>query len=164
MGIPPQANSFAPKLQAWLDYTSSVSAPGSISIPEDSVNFGALKPPTEIGASTSQKAQLQQTAGPSTSHTQPGAGTTYLSALEITTSGAPGSNTWVGSQQGDDPSRVLLEKGVSVLGTDAAYTQGSIKQLVKQLDRFKQKHRFLGQFEMLGRSGRRKGGVHSLCF
>lgn len=57
------------------------------------------------------------------------------------------------------PSRVLLEKGVSALGTDAAYTEGEIKFLGKQLDRFKKRHLFLGQFEMLGRARRRTGGA-----
>ena len=47
-------------------------------------------------------------------------------------------------------SQSLQEKGVSVLGTDTAGTVSAMQQLNKQLDRFKKRHLFLGQFEMLG--------------
>ena len=57
-------------------------------------------------------------------------------------------------------SQALQEKGVSVLGTDAAGTLCAIQQLSKQLDSFKTRHLFLGQFEMLGRGCRRRGGAH----
>ena len=57
-------------------------------------------------------------------------------------------------------SQALQEKGVSVLGTDAAGTICAIQQLSKQLDSFKTRHLFLGQFEMLGRGCRRRGGAH----
>ena len=49
---------------------------------------------------------------------------------------------------------------MSVLGTDAAGTICAIQQLSKQLDSFKTRHLFLGQFEMLGRGGHRRGGAH----
>lgn len=85
-----------------------------------------------------------------------------LTAVEVVSSPACLSSCREIQPQGgcvDDPSRLMIEKGVCMMGTDAAYTDGSIKHLGKQLDRFKKKHLFLGQFEMLGRSGRRKGGV-----
>lgn len=64
-----------------------------------------------------------------------------------------------------EPSRALLSKGVSVFGTDTAHTKNIMHQLGTQLDRFKRRHLFLGQFEMLGHAARRKGGMwFVVCF
>ena len=43
-------------------------------------------------------------------------------------------------------------------GGKSAAIERSMKQLSQQLDRFKQEHLFLGQFQMLGRSAQRRGG------
>jgi hypothetical protein len=119
-----------------------VTQTGMSAIPEDSVNFGAMQLPKPTITTTYVSAQTT-------------AGTEYQTATEGYTSTCPG----LGTLAADEPSMALLQKGVSVLGTDTAYSEGHIRQLVKQLDRFKKHHLFLGQFEMLGRAGRRKGGA-----
>jgi hypothetical protein len=62
------------------------------------------------------------------------------------------------------PTQVLVERGVTALGTDAAHSRLAMQTLNRQLDRFRRHHRFLGEFEMLGNLHRRRGGApHPFC-
>lgn len=63
-----------------------------------------------------------------------------------------------------EPSRMMMQKGVCAEGTAIAQTEIYMREIGKQLDRFKKHHRFLDQYELLGMGARRKGGALSLRF
>jgi hypothetical protein len=61
------------------------------------------------------------------------------------------------------PTQALVGRGVAALGTDTAHSSPAIQALNRQLDRFRRRDRFLGEFEMLGRKHRRRGGECPPC-
>jgi hypothetical protein len=72
-----------------------------------------------------------------------------------------GSEISEGAEWG--PTQALVGRGVTALGTDTAHSSPAIQALNRQLDRFRRRDRFLGEFEMLGRKHRRRGGECPPC-
>lgn len=77
------------------------------------------------------------------------------------TVGIPSHGLETVPSQIDSPSPVAVQsRAMNVLRKENVASEESIKNLNQQLNCFKSKHRFLGKFEMLGRTERRHGGVH----
>lgn len=49
--------------------------------------------------------------------------------------------------------------GVGMSATDASFTDMNIRALMRQLDKFRSRDRFIGRFEMMGPDQRRRGGA-----
>ena len=106
-----------------------------------------------------------------------------VQALQVLTRGAEASSAPVGSCSSAPPTGALLQPAATVpvacmkqlpvndvsntvagnadraRDNGSETTETSLNLLAQQLDRFNQEHRFLGRFEMLGRSAQRRGGA-----
>lgn len=58
-----------------------------------------------------------------------------------------------------DPEQVLRSKGLNMLSTVVFDYADEIKELVKQLGRFRNSYLLLGEFQMYERKGRRRGSI-----